>query len=239
MSGRDLSRDQEAFDYRIARSRRRRSISLEVRDAQVIVRAPMGVSADYLDQMVRAKQAWVQAKLAAQRAQLAAIPERSYRPGSSLPWLGRDLTLVLGDGLAGAVNRHGDQLRVVLSRRSRLAPMEQTRRLVARWYQDSAHRLLAEKTGHLAGALQLPFREVRVRATRSKWGHCTSAGVLQYNWQIVLAPEPVVDYLVAHEVCHLQHPNHSAAFWQLVERVCPDYRNLRAWLKTHGRSLVL
>ena len=78
-----------------------------------------------------------------------------------------------------------------------------------------------------------------MRFTRSKWGHCTSEGVLQYNWHIVLAPEPVVDYLVAHEVCHLRHLNHSAHFWALVASVCPDYQAQRDWLKANGRCLTL
>lgn len=228
-----------SFDYRVVRSSRRRRISIEVRDAQVVVRAPPGVPETSLHQLVRDKRRWVDAKLEAQRVMIAQIPEYSYLAGSRMPWLGRDLTLVLGKGSNASVTRRDDQLHIILSSRSRLSPVEQTRRLVNHWYRETGLTVLELKTRALAAAMGLKCNQVTVRVTRSKWGHCTSRGAIQYNWQILLAPEPVVDYLVAHEVSHLRHQNHSRAFWQLVASVCPDYAEQRAWLKSNGRCLVL
>lgn len=227
------------FDYRVVRSSRRRRISIEVRDARVVVRAPIGVPENTLHQLVRDKRRWVDSKLAAQQAVIAQIPEYTYLAGSRLPWLGRDLTLVLGRGSTASVTRRDDQLHIILSNRSRSSPVEQTRRLVSQWYKDAGLAVLERKTRALADTMGLKCNQVTVRVTRSKWGHCTSRGAIQYNWQILLAPEPVVDYLVAHEVSHLRHQNHSAAFWQLVGSVCPGYAVQRAWLKTNGRCLVL
>ncbi len=228
-----------AFAYRVVRSSRRRRISIEVRDAQVVVRAPTGVPENTLHQLVRDKRRWVDAKLAAQQAIIAQIPEYSYLTGSRMPWLGRDLTLVLGKGTNASVTRRDDQLHIILSSRSRLNPVEQTKRLVSQWYKETGLAVLERKTQALAQRMSLKCSRVAVRVTRSKWGHCTSRGAIQYNWQILLAPEPVVDYLVAHEVSHLRHQNHSGAFWQLVGSVCPDYAEQRAWLKRNGRCLVL
>lgn len=227
------------FTYRVRRSARRRTISIEIRDAEVIVRAPTGVPERMLQQMVYRKRAWIVDKLTAQRRQLARIPEYSYLSGSTMPWLGQPLTLSVGHGAAGDVRLRGTELVVTLSRRSTRSATEQARALVKGWYRAQALRLLTAKSSALAERLGLSYREVKVRFTRSKWGHCTSEGVLQYNWHIVLAPEPVVDYLVAHEVCHLRHLNHSASFWALVASVCPDYLELRDWLKANGRSLTL
>ncbi|MDQ2076501.1 M48 family metallopeptidase [Marinimicrobium sp. ABcell2] len=227
------------FSFSVRRSARRRTISIEVRDAEVVVRSPLGVSDQVLHQFVCKKRSWVLRKLAAQRTQLARVPEYNYQSGSLMPWLGRSLQLSIQSGTAGSVMSHGDLLCVTLSSRSRLSTTEQTRALVSRWYREQALSVLSAKSHALANRLGLQFREVKVRVTRSKWGHCTSAGILQYNWHIVLAPEPVVDYLVAHEVCHLRHMNHSADFWALVASVCPEYRTHRTWLKANGRSLVL
>lgn len=227
------------FEYQVKRSTRRRTVSLEVRDARLLVRAPPGVSERELARLVQRKGSWVRSKIRAQQQLLAAIPEYHYVTGESLPWLGSTLTLDVTEAPAGRAERRGDQLRVGLSRRSRQPAREQARRLVQSWYRDEALRLLTEKTHRLTARLGLRCTGVNVRATRSKWGHCTSRGAIQYNWQIVLAPESIVDYLVAHEVCHLRHHNHSRAFWQLVEQVCPDYRELRDWLKASGRTLVL
>lgn len=227
------------FEYQVKRSTRRRTVSLEVRDAQLLVRAPLGIPERELARLVQRKGPWVRRKIRAQQQLLAAIPEYRYVAGESLPWLGSMLTLGVTEAPAGVAERRGDQLRVGLSRRSRQPAHEQTRRLVQGWYRDEALRLLTDKTHQLAARLGLRCSGVKVRITRSKWGHCTSRGAIQYNWQIVLAPEPIVDYLVAHEVCHLRHHNHSRAFWQLVEQVCPDYREHRDWLKANGRTLVL
>jgi len=225
--------------YRLKRSARRRTISLEVRDAELLVRAPLGVSEAELNRLVRRKGAWVRDKLEAQRQLLARVPEYRFETGARLPWLDSELTLELARAGSGEAVRQGERLWVMLSSRSRLPAPEQAQKLVRQWYREQALTLLAEKTHRLAEQIGQRCSGVKVRVTRSKWGHCTSRGEIQYNWQIVLAPEAVVDYLVAHEVSHLRHHNHSRAFWQLVEQVCPDYRRQRDWLKANGRLLVL
>lgn len=226
------------FEFSILRSRRR-SISIEVQAAQVRVRAPQQVAESVLHDFLREKTPWVLQKIDEQRQALAAIPQHTYTAGSSLPYLGRDISLVIGSGSAGRVVLHDQQLHVLLSHRRRMSAPEQTRRLVQGWYQQQALKLLTGKTDQLCQAMGLQHTGVSIRATRTKWGHCTSRGAIQYNWQIILAPEPIVDYLVAHEVSHLRHHNHSRAFWQLVESVCPDYARCRAWLKANGQQLVL
>src|SRR5690554_7173641 len=104
------------FTYRVRRSARRRTISIEIRDAEVIVRAPTGVPERMLQQMVHRKRAWIAEKLTAQRRQLARIPEYSYLSGSAMPWLDETLTLVVGQGVTGGVHRRGTDLIVSLSR---------------------------------------------------------------------------------------------------------------------------
>lgn len=228
------------FAYQIVRSPRRRSVAIEVRRAQVTLRAPLGVAESYLLAFLQQKATWVKAKIAEQQQQLAQEPAApEYRTGSYLPFMDEQLRLVLAHGPAAVVARVGQELHLILSSRSRKPQAQQVRELLARWYQQQALQLLTRKTQLLAGQMGLRFSEVSVKATRSKWGHCTSAGAIQYNWQILLAPEAVVDYLVAHEVSHLRHHNHSPAFWALVARVCPDYLALRRWLKGQGGRLVL
>lgn len=226
------------FEFTIVRSRRR-SISIEVQSARVVVRAPQRIAESVLHEFLHEKNLWVQEKIREQQQVLAAIPQHTYVAGSTLPYLGKEITLVLGTGSEARVVLHEQQLHVLLSRRRRMSAPEQTRRLVQGWYQQQALRLLTDKTTQLAESMGLQHTGVSIRATRTKWGHCTSRGAIQYNWQIILAPESIVDYLVAHEVSHLRHHNHSRAFWQLVESVCPDYVQCRRWLRAHGQQLVL
>nr|WP_324258522.1 SprT family zinc-dependent metalloprotease [Cellvibrio fontiphilus] len=230
------------FEFTIARSARRRSISIEIRRAQVVIRAPIAVPDSILLDFLQQKTAWVKQKIAEQTQRLAQQPEPvepNYAQGSKLRFMDECLTLVLGRGAQAAVQRVDHQLHVILSSRSRVADEQQIQQLLMRWYQQQALRLLSAKTAQLCASMGLVCSAVSVKATRSKWGHCTSRGAIQYNWNILLAPEHIVDYLVAHEVCHLRHPNHSRDFWALVASVCPSFATDRAWLKANGAQLSL
>jgi len=226
------------FAFELVRSARRRSISIEIAKAQVVVRAPHFVAKADIEKFVREKSLWVQQKLVQQEQQLSALPHYTFVNGSSLPYLGEPLELVVHTQPKADVVRYGEKLLVILTSRSRLTAEQQTKRLVCQWYQAQAHKLLQAKTDAAAAHLAVEYRGLTLKATRSKWGHCTAQGAIQYNWQILLAPEPIVDYLVAHEVSHLLHHNHSAAFWAAVASLCPDYKNRRAWLKANGMQLM-
>lgn len=227
------------IDYSIARSARRRSISIEVRAGKVVLRAPMTVADSVLLTFLSQKADWVRSKIAEQQVIVDAVPTRSYDAGAQLPFMDQSLTLVIGIGATAAVKRVDNNLHVLLSSRSSQSREQQIKRLVSRWYQQQAAALLTQKTQQLCQRMALVCTQVTIKATRSKWGHCTSAGAIQYNWQILLAPEAIVDYLVAHEVSHLRHHNHSAEFWALVGSVCPDFKQRRQWLKQQGAHLVL
>lgn len=83
------------------------------------------------------------------------------------------------------------------------------------------------------------YNRITIRDQKTRWGSCSAKGTLSFNWRLMLAPPAILDYVVVHELCHLTHMNHSAAFWQAVESVYPDYRTARKWLKDHGHELVL
>jgi predicted metal-dependent hydrolase len=89
-----------------------------------------------------------------------------------------------------------------------------------------------------AAALDVSYARLTVRDQRSRWGSCSSKGALNFNWRLVLAPHDVLDYVVVHEVCHLVELNHGPAFWELVARRRPDYRDSKQWLDDHGWELL-
>jgi hypothetical protein len=87
--------------------------------------------------------------------------------------------------------------------------------------------------------LSKQFSAVKYRRTKSKWGHCTSDGHIQYNPLIVLAPKNIVDYIIAHEVCHLVHANHSSRFWALVDKTYESRIEAEQWLKHSGHRIAI
>lgn len=224
------------------RTPRRKSISIVVREGVVSVRAAMGVPEKDLLRFVVEKSAWVSAKLAEQQLRREAIPVRSYQSGSLYPFLGKSLRLVVTSGAKSAValvyKESLSELQVTLSSRSRLAVDEQVKRLVLGWLKSTAEALLTQKTYALAEQAGLKVNSVAVKVTRARWGQCSISGHIQYNWHIILAPEAIVDYLVAHEVSHLRHHNHSPAFWAQVAILCPNWQQHRRWLRQNGFTLV-
>ena len=89
-----------------------------------------------------------------------------------------------------------------------------------------------------AAALDVAYSRIALRDQRSRWGSCSSRGTLSFNWRLVLAPHDVLDYVVVHEVCHLVEHNHGPAFWRLVERRRPEYREPKRWLDDHGWEIL-
>ena len=82
-------------------------------------------------------------------------------------------------------------------------------------------------------------RQVKIKEQKKRWGSCTYKGDLLFNWRAVIAPSPVIDYIIVHEMSHLVHKNHSSKFWKLVESILPDYRGRRKWLKDYGVRMDL
>jgi predicted metal-dependent hydrolase len=100
-----------------------------------------------------------------------------------------------------------------------------------------AKRDLDAASRRYAAALGVKIKRLTVRDQTSRWGSCTAEGVLSYSWRLILAPPHVLDYLAAHEVAHLIEMNHSARFWRVVERICPDFERAKNWLNTQGNAL--
>ena len=101
-----------------------------------------------------------------------------------------------------------------------------------------AREALPGKVAHFAAAMGVTYGRITVRSQRSRWGSCSEKGNLSLNCLLMLMPEPVQDYVVVHELCHRKEMNHSSRFWAEVERVLPDYRQQKQWLKTHGNALI-
>lgn len=110
-------------------------------------------------------------------------------------------------------------------------------RRVRDFLKREARRDLLKASHAYAEALGVKVKRVSIRDQSSRWGSCTTAGVLSFSWRLILAPPAVLDYLAAHEVSHLVEMNHSPRFWRVVARVCPHVERSKKWLDTHGNDL--
>jgi predicted metal-dependent hydrolase len=110
-------------------------------------------------------------------------------------------------------------------------------RRISDFLKREATRDLEAASRRYAQILGLSLRRVSVRDQSSRWGSCSSTGVLSFSWRLILAPPFVLDYLAAHEVCHLVELNHSARFWRLVKRLYADVERAKVWLDVNGTEL--
>ena len=110
-------------------------------------------------------------------------------------------------------------------------------RRISDFLRREAKRDLEAASRRFARELGLAVRRVSVRDQSSRWGSCSTTGMLSFSWRLILAPGHVLEYLAAHEVAHLVEMNHSAKFWRLVQRICPDHERAKAWLDGHGADL--
>lgn len=215
-----------AIQYTVRRSRRARRVRVNVRDhvrVEVVLpqRAPECAAAE----AVRELAPWIERRLAEGRSALARVAER----GASVPYLGRSLELVAQPGRTRA-RVDGDLL---------LVPEGDHRPAVERLYRRLARAEVAARLDRAAAAAALSYTALSIRSQSSRWASCSPAGAMSFNWRLLLAPEPVLDYVVWHEVCHLRVRDHSPAFWAMVEQWCPAWREQRDWLRRHGATLVL
>lgn len=106
-------------------------------------------------------------------------------------------------------------------------------------YKATAKRYFYERVEYYLPMTGGAYSSIRVADQKTRWGSCSSNGVLSFNWRLMLAPPRVLDYVVVHELCHLTHMNHSKNFWSMVESVYPNYKEYENWLKENGHKLVL
>jgi hypothetical protein len=147
----------------------------------------------------------------------------------TVPYLDEALELVPQAGRQ-RVRRDGGRL---------LVPEGDARPALERFYRRAARIEVAPRLDRATELAGTPYTKLDIRAQRTRWASCSASGRMSFNWRLLLAPERVLEYVVWHEVCHLQVLDHSPRFWALLERHWPDYRTDREWLSRHGATLVL
>jgi predicted metal-dependent hydrolase len=223
----ELSGQIVSFAVRRSMRARRARIVVHPWDGVEVV-LPSRSSAAEAERLVRNHGDWLLARLAERPAAPAPLAD-----GSEVPWRGGSLVLRVRAGRGHA--RLGDgALSVAVADPSDSASVASA---VERVGRAEARRLLELEIADAAAALGVHPTGLAIRDPRTRWGSCSSRGGLSFSWRLVLAPPEVLRYVAVHEVCHLVEPNHQAAFWALVERLMPGWREQRTWLRRHGSSL--
>jgi predicted metal-dependent hydrolase len=216
-----------AIAYSIRRSQRARRVRVTVDPARgVEVVLPRRVPQHEAAAAIAELRPWIERRLAELERATAAVAAR----GEAVPYLGTMLRLVPQAGRT-RVHRRGQELLV--------PDGVQRQPAVERWFRRAAHAEIARRLDRACLHAGTSYSRLTIRGQRTRWASCSRTGAMSFNWRLLLAPEPVLDYVVWHEVCHLEILDHSPRFWALLAQRCPDYRRHARWLREHGQTLAL
>lgn len=223
--------DGAFYLVRLRRHRQARRYTLRIQAAtrEVVLTMPPRGSLNEAKAFANKHSAWIAARL----GRLAkAVP---FRDGIEVPLRGMMHRIVHRAQARGTVwsetDWRGSRLICVAGDRPHLA------RRVGDFLRREARRDLETASRKYAARLGVNLKRVSVRDQTSRWGSCSTTGVLSFSWRLILAPPYVLDYLAAHEVAHLVEMNHSPRFWRLVGRMCPSLGRAKVWLDVHGADL--
>jgi predicted metal-dependent hydrolase len=194
----------------------------------------MRTSGDEIDELLSTRRDWIFKKVALQ-AQMTPAKPRAYISGEVFSYLGSNYRLEVEDGAFAPVKLQHGCLHVRVPGGSTHAHL--VRNALIRWYKQRAYEKLNQMVAQLAPQVGAHPSQVEIKSFKARWGSCSTTGVVQFNWRIMLAPTQMVEYVVVHELCHLLQHNHSKAYWREVERMMPDYPECREWFKTNGTRL--
>jgi len=232
------------FAYVIERRPRRKTIGIQVRtDGKVVIAAPPLVPVFYLKRLLRKKAAWVQRKLAVNIERGKQQAAKCYDNGSEVRFLGECYSLQIDGGDTSWLDNKSGVLHLATidhAEQEKTAVMA----VLETWYRAQALVMFEQRCRHFSERLSCEESRcepasVGIKGYKTRWGSCHTDGRIYFNWRLVMASMAVIDYVVAHELAHLRHKNHSPLFWQQVEALFPDYREPRAWLRKNGHRLEL
>ncbi|MFC1944559.1 M48 family metallopeptidase [Chloroflexota bacterium] len=236
MGKRKTSFDGQTISYTIKRSPRAKYVRLEVRSGTgLTVVIPKSYRLDRLSDLLRGKSRWILDKLAKYHQGRMLSAEQGLKGGNTISYLGRDLEVVVR-------RDHRNESSVKLVRQRIIVSLAQGNDrldlVLEQWYRAQAGKLMMEKADRLSTQLGVRYNRLVIRGQKTRWGSCSQMGNLSFNWKLMMAPQPVIDYVIIHELAHLKEMNHTKTFWQLVACYCPRWRQHRKWLKDHEAELA-
>lgn len=232
----------DCFEYEILR-KKKKNIAIQITpDGIVRVTSPEYIEDSYIYDVVYKRADWIISKLKLVKDMNNTILNKVYSKGDGIVYQGKEykLKVIDEDKVQEGIKLKCGEFEVRVN--AELDDNEKEKHIrekLREWYKHEAFKVFKERTRFYSEILRLYPNNIRVKEQKSLWGSCSSKNNINFNWKLIMAPEAVLDYIVVHELCHLKHRDHSKNFWNLVEKIIPDYKEKRKWLKENGRSLNL
>lgn len=212
---------------------KRKTLSLQVhRDGSVVVRAPLFTLSFQIRSFVKKMQAWIE-KQQKHFQKMPQITIRTFQDGATFLLLGAQYPLELTE----ASGKKKPSIRFENAFKVSAPTIKKGKELLEKWYRKEARRIFAQRLDEYATRHGLIYKALKLSSARTRWGSCSRQKNINLNWRLIMAPLDIIDYVIAHELAHTMHMNHSKRFWDQVEEIVPSHKTHKKWLKDFGRSL--
>ena len=219
--------------------RRKRAAIAVYPDTTVVVTVPTGTTDDSVRDLVKKKAPWILEQIGDFEHLAMFDASKKYVSGETFLYLGRQYRLkITAGGEKPSVKLVGGYFEVMVPENMH-PEADLIRRILCIWYKDHAMQIVREVVRIYAQRLHLDSPKVTIRRQLKRWGSCTKGGTLNINLLIIMAPMMLVEYVVAHELCHLRYKGHSSEFWDLLRLTMPDYEIRKERLRKEGWRYVL
>ena len=228
-----VSSDNNKLYHKVERSLRRKRLALTVNnDGLVIVKASMTEKLAVIERFVRDNESWITAKK--KQIQKVYQTQKKYVDGELFYILGKPFQLQINEQQLAKLIVDDEENFISLASRYQNNAAE----LIEKWYRFNAEKYLIERAKFFLKKYLFRYQNIRIKSTKSQWGSCSIDGNLSFTWHLYMLPVEVIDYVIIHELAHLNEMNHSALFWQEVENMMPNYYENRSFLKQYGNRII-
>ena len=222
---------QKIQDIKIIRtSRRSKSISLKIRNGELEISCPYNTSETFLKNLIERKKEWINKNIDRSRKNHKKIDQIS---NGFITFKGLVLQLIYKKSNFERITVEDNELKIFYSEKSK------SRQLIIEWLKLQANNFLRARLSFLSKRISIEFNSLTIKSYTARWGSCNIKGDIFLNWKLIMLPESVIDYVLIHELAHINVPNHSSEFWELVKKKNPNYFKHKRWLKDNGSSFIL
>jgi predicted metal-dependent hydrolase len=210
---------------------KRRTIALEIaHDASLIVRAPYRTPLDFIEKIVFNKRLWIKQKQEFVRDKYTKITPKEFVNGEGFLYLGDMYKLEIVDAL---------NMPMLFNNGFRISRenIDSAKEILVAWYKEQAYQKISERVICRSSLSGLRYNKIRISNAQRRWGSCSAKGNLNFSWRLIMAPLRIIDYVVVHELAHIEENNHSKKFWDKVKIMMPDYKQYKKWLKENRHLL--
>lgn len=223
--------DGQKVEFEIRKSDRAKYARIDVDLKGITVVIPKNKPIDP-EKFLRDKSDWVLEKYDKINDYWARVPDRKFKEGGEFPYLGEDYTIRLSEN--GSSSFQDQQILISKDKADR----RDIKEIIEEMYRDKIREKIKDIIGDYSDQIEEDYNKLYIRNQKTKWASCSSKKNLSFNWRLLMAPENVIEYVVVHELLHLEEPNHSTKFWYRLGGILPDYKERRKWLKENSPELV-